>query len=547
MLIPHKGHTDTIQVYSVTVMTHVKALQAGHSSQGTSEPITPANGALRPPVSHKIVSRVRRPRRLKGVTTVARGPDIGGPPPAEMSSVQALMELALPRFAMPEEPRQVHRPWPVTSEPPASPAPSQIEPRGGVDSRCLMDQTSSSSVYFNLDALSSSSNEESVDVKKCRDLSVTILYQSEEVDRLAKSEIALSDNACPAVSEVGDIRQVIRRRDGPRGGSSRKSWWSDGGQEPSAPAVNLVTGKCKPGRVSRTVSSSPLTLDMTVVCTPDPDRLQPEVRSQKVLPADTVNESVTGFDTSTPLIATPAMLVGQKTPQVEDVPTLDRSESSDLLPSFGLSTSSSSSSSPTLPWGTADDSSPSFSPNVRERQSQSELNEGSLFNVSPLSPEVVVRPAREGGLTQPEGMLLPTMLDDFNDSVLGDPISYARIDQLPGSESPLSLPVYAWPPRPALMMDPVIQTVLAPRKSERLLAETSVTDSPVTGEKPRVITSGLPGCPYRLLEFGELPFTDGNPAYGLQLHHPCFLELVGAPESARLLDCAPSFWVGRTG
>ena len=42
MLIPHKGHTDTIQVYSVTVMTHAKALQAGHSSQGTSEPITPA-------------------------------------------------------------------------------------------------------------------------------------------------------------------------------------------------------------------------------------------------------------------------------------------------------------------------------------------------------------------------------------------------------------------------------------------------------------------------------------------------------------------------
>ena len=41
MLILHKGHTDTIQVYSVTVMTHVKALQAGHSSQGTSEPITP--------------------------------------------------------------------------------------------------------------------------------------------------------------------------------------------------------------------------------------------------------------------------------------------------------------------------------------------------------------------------------------------------------------------------------------------------------------------------------------------------------------------------
>ena len=57
----------------------------------------------------------------------------------------------------------------------------------------------------------------------------------------------------------------------------------------------------------------------------------------------------------------------------------------------------------------------------------------------------------------------------------------------------------------------------------------------------------LPGCPYRFLESGELPFTDGNPTYGLQLHHPRFLELVGAPESARLLDCAPSFWVEHLG
>ena len=53
MLIPQKGHTDTIQVYSVTVMTHVKALQAGHSSQGTSEPITPGNQ------NHDIDSRHR--------------------------------------------------------------------------------------------------------------------------------------------------------------------------------------------------------------------------------------------------------------------------------------------------------------------------------------------------------------------------------------------------------------------------------------------------------------------------------------------------------
>ena len=104
-----------------------------------------------------------------------------------------------------------------------------------------------------------------MDVKKCRDLSVTILYKSEEVDKLAKSEIALSDNDCPAVSGVRDIRQVVRRRDGPLGDPSRRPWWPDSRQEPSAPAVDPVTGKYRPGRVSRTVSTSPLTLDMTVV------------------------------------------------------------------------------------------------------------------------------------------------------------------------------------------------------------------------------------------------------------------------------------------
>ena len=43
MLISYKDHNNTLQVYSVTVMTHVKALQAGQSSEGTSEPITPAS------------------------------------------------------------------------------------------------------------------------------------------------------------------------------------------------------------------------------------------------------------------------------------------------------------------------------------------------------------------------------------------------------------------------------------------------------------------------------------------------------------------------
>ena len=39
-----------------------------------------------------------------------------------------------------------------------------------------------------------------------------------------------------------------------------------------------------------------------------------------------------------------------------------------------------------------------------------------------------------------------------------------------------------------------------------------MADPPVTAEKDTVLESGLPGCPYRFLESGELPFTDGNPA-----------------------------------
>ena len=40
---------------------------------------------------------------------------------------------------------------------------------------------------------------------------------------------------------------------------------------------------------------------------------------------------------------------------------------------------------------------------------------------------------------------------------------------------------------------------------------------------------------------------DADATYGLQLHHPRFLEFIGAPESARLLNHSPSFWVDRLG
>ena len=106
-----------------------------------------------------------------------------------------------------------------------------------------------------------------------------------------------------------------------------------------------------------------------------------------VLTPVTMPNPVACFDTNTPAVATPAPVLGQPEPQAKDFQTLRLSESSDLLPSFGLSSSSSSSSSPTLPWGTADDLLPSISPKqVREGHNQNVPDEGSLVNVSPLSP-----------------------------------------------------------------------------------------------------------------------------------------------------------------
>ena len=178
------------------------------------------------------------------------------------------MDLALSRFAMADGLRQVHPPWSVTSESPESPTPSQIEPRR--EGRLPL------SVYLNLDALSSSSDEESLlDVKKCEDFAVTFVCSSEEAGTRVNSKEVLSDEDFPVVFGARGIRQVVRRRANPPGGQTSRTAWIDSRQEPPALAVDLMTGKCRPGKVSRTVPTSPLTLDLTVMCTPGAEVLQP--------------------------------------------------------------------------------------------------------------------------------------------------------------------------------------------------------------------------------------------------------------------------------
>ena len=115
--------------------------------------------------------------------------------------------------------RFIHR-LSVASDSPASPASTQLEPRGEEVSRYSMDQPSVSSMYLNLDALSSSSEEESQDLAKRSDLSVTLTCSSEEAGTCVNSDEVFSDEDFPAVVGVRDIRQVVRQRASPPGGQT---------------------------------------------------------------------------------------------------------------------------------------------------------------------------------------------------------------------------------------------------------------------------------------------------------------------------------------
>ena len=60
-----------------------------------------------------------------------------------------------------------------------------------------------------------------------------------------------------------------------------------------------------------------------------------------------------------------------------------------------------------------------------------------------------------------------------------------------------------------------------------------------TGRHPLILT-GLPGCPYRMTSYRAEDVADVDPAFGVQLHQPRFLERIGAPESARLYGGSPA-------
>ena len=172
----------------------------------------------------------------------------------------------------------------------------------------------------------------------------------------------------------------------------------------------------------------------------------------------------------------------------------------------------------TVAWQDLGDSSVPLSPNhVQAGRSQDVPDEGSLFHVSPVSPGFLMRPSGAAEQHPQAGVLLPMTLDDFSDSVLGDLITYAQGEQIPGSDAPMTLPVYTLPTGLAYMPgQSSVQTVLASGISSRLEVWSSALASPMDTEDSLLLATGLPGCPFRFTSHSGPAFSDLNPAFGLQ-------------------------------
>ena len=203
-----------------------------------------------------------------------------------------------------------------------------------------------------------------------------------------------------------------------------------------------------------------------------------------------------------------------------------------------------------------------LSPNrVREGHSQDMPAEGSIFDVSPDLPGFNMRPARGGlqlvEITPPP----PSTYANFNDPFFGAPIAFAQCHKTPGMDTPMTLPIYNIPKDGNIGSDQsAVPTVFASGVSPDSIpwstAEDIIRDivrkgpfdtgaTPMDMEDSPLIITGMPGCPYWMTSYTGTALVDADATYGLQLHHPRLLEFIGAPESARLLNQSPSFWVNR--
>ena len=197
---------------------------------------------------------------------------------------------------------------------------------------------------------------------------------------------------------------------------------------------------------------------------------------------------------------------------------------------------------------------------VRKGHSQDMPAEGSIFDVSPDVPGFNMRPA--GGGVQPTEITQSNYVG-FNNPFFGAPIAFAQCHDTSGMDTTTTVPIYSIPKDSNIGIDQsAVPTVFASGVSPDSIpwstAEDIIRDivregpfdagaTPMETEDSPLISTSMPGCPYRMTSYTGTAMVDADTTYGLQLYSFTTPEFIRAPELARLLNHSPSFWVDRLG
>ena len=168
------------------------------------------------------------------------------------------------------------------------------------------------------------------------------------------------------------------------------------------------------------------------------------------------------------------------------------------------------------------------------------------------SPGFNMRPA--GGGVQATEITQPSSSNyvGFNNPFFGAPIAFAQCHNTSGMDTTTTVPIYSIPKDSNIGIDQSsVPTVFAsgvspdsiPWSTAEDIIRDIVREGPFdAGATP--MENG--GQSFNKYEHARLPVPN-DIIHGNSYHHPRFLEFIGAPESARLLNHSPSFWVDRLG
>ena len=142
---------------------------------------------------------------------------------------------------------------------------------------------------------------------------------------------------------------------------------------------------------------------------------------------------------------------------------------------------------------------------------------------------------------------MPSTIDDFSHSELGAPLTYAQSELMPGSDAPMSLPVFSVPSGfSARLGQSSIQTVLALVTSSHTDGGSSGVAPPMDMEDSPLLETGLPGCLYSRRTADVRSRMENRPLAYSFITHGSWSLLV---RRGRLASCTAqeTFWVDQLG